>query len=100
MCSTRLSFAVDDKEVCYNYNITQDPTCEVGNLQTYFLVRLTLFTDDEEIHIDLHRRVANVTIDDSAEPECCKFQLKRILVEDNIHKHANYDYHHHSNVTQ
>ena len=72
----RLTFSVGDKRKCYNYTIQDDTNCELGEMETIFKSRLTLITTDD---IGLKRNsshvVATVTIDDRAEPECCKSHI-------------------------
>ena len=72
-CNVRLVFSVGDSRKCYNYTIDDDPNCELGVMETIFKSRVTLITtDDPGLQINTSNVVASVTIDDRAEPECCK----------------------------
>ena len=62
-----------ETRMCYNYSIEDDPVCELGNLTTIFQVQMGLLTSDNGIHIG--ERVANITIDDTDELECCECRI-------------------------
>ena len=70
-CNRKLQFSADQLEHCYNYNITDDEVCELGERATQFKVRLSI-TSTTGLGIDPELSVARVTIDDSKEPECCE----------------------------
>ena len=76
-CNARLEFEVNEREKCYNYNITDDEDCELGvSRKTLFKVQLALTTtNDQTILLTTGRELAKVFIDDSAEPECCKLKM-------------------------
>ena len=73
-CNRVLHFEVGQAEVCHNYTITNDETCELGANATQFKLQLSLsLTDRLGINSSLSETM--VTIDDSQEPECCKIAL-------------------------
>ena len=70
-CNRVLHFEVGQSEVCHNYTITNDDTCELGANATQFKLHLSLSSTDKlRINSSLSETV--VTVDDSQEPECCK----------------------------
>ena len=71
-CNVKLSFNITDEMKCHNYSIYNDNECELDQKE-FFSIRLALVsTNGQSIHIHPDRGVANVTIDDSGEPECCE----------------------------
>ena len=75
-CNIRLAFSVGDRRKCYNYTIQDDSNCELGEMETLFKSRLTLITnDDPGLRINSSHAIATITIDDRAEPECCKSHI-------------------------
>lgn len=78
-CNVRLEFDVNDTHKCYYYNITDDDVCELQmRARTeVFKVLLTLVaTSDFPPKVTSSHSVANVYINDSAEPECCESWYK------------------------
>ena len=74
-CSVRVRFDINDKRQCYKYNISDDDVCEVEKIEI-FQIRLTLFsTTDSHLQIDSNYSLTSAWIDDTDEPECCKFIL-------------------------
>ena len=69
-----------ETRMCYNYNITDDQVCELEDLTTIFQVQMGLLTSDSGIHIDPLQRVANITIDDTDELECCECRILHYFV--------------------
>ena len=70
-CNRVLHFEIGQAEVCHNYSITNDETCELGANATQFKLRLSLSSTDR-LGIKSSLSETMVTIDDSEEPECCK----------------------------
>ena len=64
-----------ETRMCYNYNITDDQVCELGDLTTTFQIQMGVLTSDNGIHIDPLQRVASIIIDDTDEPECCECRI-------------------------
>ena len=73
-CNRKLQFSTGQQERCYNYNITNDEVCELGERATRFKVRLSI-TSTTGLGIDPALSAARVTIDDSREPECCEYVM-------------------------
>ena len=73
-CNRVLHFEVGQADVCHNYSITNDDTCELGANATQFKLQLSLSSTDR-LHINSSLSETMVTIDDSQEPECCKIAL-------------------------
>ena len=71
-CNRVLHFEVGQSEVCHSYTITNDETCELGVNATQFKLRLSLSSTDR-LRINSSLSETMVTIDDSQEPECCKY---------------------------
>jgi hypothetical protein len=72
-CSVRLHFDINDARQCYKYNVTDDNICEKQTIEI-FQVRLTLITTNDS-HLQIHSKysLTSAWIDDTEEPECCKF---------------------------
>ena len=70
-CDRQLNFSIGDPFHCHNYSIADDEVCELYDNTTQFGLRLSLFNNGIQIQDNLS--VARVVIDDSEEPECCKF---------------------------
>ena len=73
-CNRVLHFEFGQSEVCHNYRITNDETCEVDANATQFKLQLSLSSTDR-LRINSSLSETMVTIDDSQEPECCKIAL-------------------------
>ena len=73
-CNKRLNFSVGDPYVCYSIPIRNDMDCELEDRQTEFQIQLALITNDVEgLRVNSSLDIAKVVIDDSMEPECCKY---------------------------
>ena len=83
-CSVKLHFDIDDKCHCYNYTIFDDDACEVQSSEI-FKLRLALITTNDS-HLQIHDdfSIASAWIDDTNEPECCKFISRWICRNKNL----------------
>ena len=69
----RVDFDINDKRKCYKYNISDDDVCELQRIEI-FQIRLALInTTDSHLQIHSNYSLTSAWIDDTEEPECCKF---------------------------
>ena len=72
-CSVRLHFDMNDTRQCYKYDVSDDDICEIP-ITEIFQVHLTLITNSSQF-LQIHSKysLTSAWIDDTEEPECCKF---------------------------
>ena len=72
-CSVKLHFDINDKSQCYQYTVFDDDICEVQASEIFKLRLALIATNDSHLQIHDDFSVASAWIDDTYEPECCKF---------------------------
>ena len=73
-CYKILDFSTNDVKKCHNYSIANDDICE-QNLKIFSVGLSIIASVGARVQQNSNLSTATIFIDDSREPECCKYLL-------------------------